>query len=154
MTEAEGGDDAPTVALAVFPVTLRIAVAWGEMDAYGHVNNAVFFRYFESARIAYFDAAGFRDPTAHGGIGPILASTHCRFRSPLFFPDLVYVGARVTDLAADRFTMEYRLVSERSGGVAAEGGGVVVAYEYATGRKAVLPDAVRRSIEILEATRR
>jgi acyl-CoA thioester hydrolase len=146
-------DSSAAVALAAFPVTLRIAVAWGEMDAYGHVNNAVFFRYFESARIAYFDAVGFRDLEATGGVGPILASTHCRFRRPLFYPDVVHVGARVSEIAADRFTMEYRLVSTRSGEIAADGGGVIVAYEYAAQCKALLPESVRQRIELLESVR-
>ncbi|HSJ25842.1 MAG TPA: thioesterase family protein [Longimicrobiales bacterium] len=126
-----------------FPITITVPVAWGEMDAFGHVNNIVYFRYFESARIAYLEAIGMR---GDGDVGPILASTHCRFRLPLAYPDTVHVGARATDVGDDRFTMEYRVVSERHGAVAADGGGVVVAFDYAAGRKTRLPDAVRRRI--------
>jgi acyl-CoA thioester hydrolase len=138
--------------LAGFPVVLHVPVAWGEMDAYAHVNNAVYFRWFASARIAYFDRVAFRDPEANGGVGPILHSTSCRFRRPLVYPDTVHVGARITDIGHDRFTMQYALLSERIGGIAAEGAGVVVAYEYARGVKARLPDEVRRRIETLEAS--
>src|SRR5688500_1058130 len=116
--------------LAGFHVVISVPVAWGEMDAFAHVNNTVYFRWFESARIAYFDRVAFREPALNGGIGPILASTQCRFRRPLSYPDTVRVGARVSELGVDRFTMEYRVVSVSSGALAAEGFGVVVAYDY------------------------
>ncbi len=133
-----------------FPVVVSIPVQWGEMDYFRHVNNTVFFRYFESARIAYLDRIGFREEAAAEGRGPILASTHARFRRPLAYPDTVRVGARATEVGEDRFVMEYRLVSEAQGEVAAEGGGVLVSFDYAAGRKAPLPEGVRRAIERLE----
>lgn len=133
-----------------FPVVVDIPVQWGEMDYFRHVNNTVFFRYFESARIAYLDRIGFREERAEGGMGPILASTHARFRRPLTYPDTVRVGARTTELGEDRFTMEYRLVSVEQRAVAAEGGGVLVSFDYGAGRKAALPEGVRRAIECLE----
>ena len=139
--------------LAGFPVVVTVAVHWGEMDYFRHVNNTVFFRYFESARIAYLDRIGFREERAEGGMGPILASTHARFRRPLTYPDTVRVGARTVELGADRFTMEYRLVSESQAAVAAEGGGVLVSFDYAAGRKGPLPEGVRRAIERLEQAR-
>jgi acyl-CoA thioester hydrolase len=134
-----------------FPVQVSVPVAWGEMDAFGHVNNVVYFRYFENARIEYARRIGFVD--SHG-VGPILASTHCRFRRPLTYPDQVRVGVRTTEISDDRFTIEYRLASERLGEVAAEGGGVVVSYDYESGRKAPLPAEVRKAIETLEQTAR
>lgn len=136
------------VLLEAFPVRVSMPVAWGEMDAFGHVNNVVYFRYFENARIEYARRIGFADAR---GVGPILASTHCRFRRPLTYPDQLCVGVRTTEILEDRFTIEYRLVSQRLGEVAAEGGGVVVSYDYGTGRKAPLPSAVRRAIEDLES---
>lgn len=142
--------DSTDALLRPFPVVVEIPVQWGEMDFFRHVNNTVFFRYFESARIAYLDAIGFREEETRGGVGPILASTHCRFRRPLTYPDTVLVGARTTAVGADRFTMEYRLVSRAQGEVAAEGGGVLVSYDYAAGRKAPLPEPVRAIIARLE----
>lgn len=133
-----------------YPVVVTLPVQWGEMDYFRHVNNTVFFRYFESARIAYLDRIGFREERAEGGMGPILASTHARFRRPLTYPDTVRVGARATAVEEDRFTMEYRLVSVAQVAVAAEGGGVLVSFDYAAGCKAPLPDGVRRAIARLE----
>lgn len=140
-------DDGP---LHGYPVVVKVDVQWGEMDFFRHVNNIVFFRYFESARIAYLDRIGFRQESDNAGVGPILASTHARFRRPLTYPDTVRVGARTVELGEDRFTMEYRLVSDKLGEVAAEGGGVLVSYHYGSGRKAPLPEGVRRAILDLE----
>lgn len=136
--------------LADFPVVIASPVAWGDMDYFRHVNNAAFFRYFESARIAYLERIGFRKELEDSGIGPILASTHCRFRRPLSYPDLVCVGARAIEIGEDRFSMEYRLASESLRAVAAEGGGTLVAFDYGEGRKAALPASVREAIAHLE----
>jgi len=134
--------------LAEFSVVIEVQVAWGEMDSFAHVNNVVYFRWFESARIAYLDAIGFRGD--EDDVGPILASTHCRFRRALHYPDTIQVGARTTEVAVDRFTMEYRIVSLDEDAVAADGGGVVVAYDYPAATKSRLPLRVRERIRELE----
>jgi acyl-CoA thioester hydrolase len=138
-------------ALSAYPVVIEIPVAWGDMDAYAHVNNTVYFRWFESARIAYFDRIGFRGTDAHDGVGPILAETRCRFRRPVTYPDTVRVGASIQEVGDDRFTMAYRLLNA-AGDLAADGTGVVVAYNYRASRKAALPAAVRAAIADLEGT--
>lgn len=130
-----------------FSVVIETPIAWGDMDAFGHVNNTVFFRLFESARIAYLDRIGFRGQ--EGSPGPILAMTHCRFRKPLVYPDTVRVGARVTDVSGDRFTMEYRIVNQK-GEIAGEGGGVVVAYDYGAAAKTSIPQDARDMIRQLD----
>jgi acyl-CoA thioester hydrolase len=141
----------PADPLDGFSVVIEVPVAWGDMDAFAHVNNAVYFRWFESARIAYLDRIGFRGGDEHGGAGPILASTHCRFRRPLAYPDRVRVGARTVALDDDRFTMVYRIVSVTNGAIAADGGGVVVAFDYIKGFKTVLPSAVSHAIRALDS---
>jgi acyl-CoA thioester hydrolase len=133
-----------------YPVVYRTQVAWGEMDALQHVNNVAYFRYFESARVAYFEQIGWPDSERRTGVGFILASASARFRNALTFPDSIQVGARVIDVGADRFTMEYRLVSETKNVVAAEGQGVVVTYRYGEYRKTPIPDEVRQRIAELE----
>jgi len=136
--------------LAGWPVVLRIPVQWGEMDAYGHVNNTVLFRYFESARVEYLVKCGFTRSWEQGRIGAILHSTGCRFRRPLYYPDTAIVAGRAVEMGNDRFTMEYRVVSEASGEVAAEGAGVVVSYDYDARRKCPIPTGVAAAIVALE----
>lgn len=133
-----------------FPVTLRWPVAWGDMDALGHVNNTAYFRWFESVRIEYFAQLGWEADLSRDGIGPILSRAACTYRAALTFPDDVTLGARTSDVGGDRFTMDYRVVSRRLARVAAEGEATVVAFDYAAGRKAMIPDPIRRAIAVLE----
>jgi acyl-CoA thioester hydrolase len=134
-----------------WPVSISVPVAWGEMDAFGHVNNVTYFRYFESARIEYFGVIGFLGGGAKpAGIGPILAHTECRFRIPLEWPAMLRVTARVGELRADGFIMRYAVFEESSGNLAAEGTGRIVAFDYARGAKVPVPEGVAARIRDLE----
>lgn len=138
--------------LKEFPVVVDLPVVWGEMDARQHVNNAVYFRYFESARIAYFEKLSFWKQINDTGQGVILASVNCRFRIPLTFPDTISVAARVVKIEEDRFTIEHRIVSHRHQKIAAEGEGVLVSYNYQQLKKTPLPEIVKQGIQALEST--
>jgi acyl-CoA thioester hydrolase len=137
----------PHPLLQRFPVCIELSLQWGEMDSYGHLNNVVNFRYFESARMAYFRAIGFFENT---GVGPILHSTSCRYRMPLHHPDKVWVGTRVTSVLADRFLMEMAIVSQHKQQLAATGEATIVAFDYVAQGKSLLPANVAQSIQVLE----
>lgn len=134
-----------------FPAIIEIPVAWGEMDSFGHVNNIIYFRYFESGRLDYFEKIGYLDLVKTEGIGPILASTQCRFRFPLTFPDTISVGTRVSDIQEDRFLMHYRVVSHTHNKVAADGEGLIVSYDYNKNQKTPIPEKILGKFEELEA---
>lgn len=142
-------------ALATSSTMIEIPLAWGEMDALGHVNNVVYFRYMESARIAFIRALGWKDPGAGsghlglGGIGFILQHVECRFRRPLKFPDTLRVTARLVSIEADRFTLEHEVISTMTGEVAAIGRGTIVTYDYAKAAKAVIPAELRAGLQKL-----
>jgi acyl-CoA thioester hydrolase len=131
-------------------VSITIPVAWGEMDAYQHVNNVVYFRYFESARLAYFEKIGVNKIKEESNIGPILASTQCRFKSPLLYPDTIHAATCITEIEEDRFTMKYFIKSEQQGRVVAEGEGLIVFYDYENSCKHVIPKAIREYIQSLD----
>src|SRR5438132_11153085 len=101
--------------LAGFPVIVELPVVWGEMDSYRHVNNVVYFRYFESARLEYFRRLDWFAFEKETGVSPILAATQARFRKPLTYPDTIHVGARVVAVAEDRFTLDHLIVSLQHG---------------------------------------
>lgn len=129
-----------------FPVVIETPIAWGEMDAFQHVNNVVYFRYFESVRVACFDLLRMMEFKEKSGIGPILASTRCRFKVPLTYPDTVSVGTKIEQLEEDRFVMKYLVVSHRLQKVAAEGEGLVVFFNYKENRKAPIPAELKQRI--------
>jgi acyl-CoA thioester hydrolase len=136
--------------LAKFPVIVRQPIVWGDMDAYRHVNNVVYFRYFENARLEYFKQMGWFEYEAKTGIGPILAATSARFRRALTYPDDIAIAARVVDIQEDRFSLEHVIVSAAQQEVVTLGTGLVVAYDYAKGSKTVLPEELRQRIRELE----
>jgi acyl-CoA thioester hydrolase len=138
--------------LASYPVVVRQAVVWGEMDSYRHVNNVVYFRYFENARLEYFRRLDWPAYEEQSGIGPILAATQARFRRALTYPDTIAITARLGTLGEDRFTLEHRIFSEQLDGVATEGEGTVVTFHYGRGEKVPVPDELRRRITELEAS--
>ena len=139
--------------LADYPVRITLPVAWGEMDAMGHVNNVVYLRWFESVRMVYLERIGLMAHMQEHGIGPILAETRCRFRIPLEYPDEIEVGARVARLETDRFLMEYAVASRNHGRLAAEGDGLIVTFDYDAKRKAPVPAAAVAAIGELEGER-
>jgi acyl-CoA thioester hydrolase len=139
--------------LADFPVRVEIPVAWGDMDAMGHVNNVVYFRYFETARISCFAELGMDSIEQSHPVGPILHSASCRFRIPLTYPDTVTVGARIGEVGDDRFVMLHRAVSHRHGAVAADGESLIVTFDYAAGAKVAVPSAVRARLHDLTVGR-
>ena len=128
-----------------YPVIIEVPVAWGEMDALQHVNNIVYFRYFESVRMAYFDRLDIWNYLKETGIGPILASTQCKFKIPLTYPDTVSVGARIDQIEDDRFRMEYSAISHNHRKLAAQGDGVIVSYDYRQMKKAPLPQRISQA---------
>ena len=129
-----------------YPVIIEFPVAWGEMDAMNHVNNIVYFRYFESARIAYFEKMDMFSYMTETGIGPILATISCKFKIPLSYPDTVLIGAKVVSIEDDRFVMNHLVVSKKHQKVAAEGDGVIVAFNYREGKKVTVPEVVKQRI--------
>jgi len=128
------------------PFVISQDLIWRDMDAYQHVNNAVYFRYFEDVRMAFFESAGITQLKDRTQVGPILASTRCDFRAPLEFPDRIEVGTAIEDLQSKRFTMKYAVWSEAKRRLAAEGEGLIVYYDYRAGRSCEIPHAVREAI--------
>jgi acyl-CoA thioester hydrolase len=143
-------DPAIAVLLKGYPIVVTTMVGWGDMDANRHVNNVMYFRYIEHARLKYFEDLGFSKMQEETGIGPILAWTDCRFRRPLSYPDDVSIGVRISDVGEDRFVMHSIIVSHALKEVAAEGQQRVVVYNYRTNQKAPLPEVIRKRIEEFE----
>lgn len=135
--------------LTDYPVIVNIPVAWGEMDAFGHVNNIVYFRYFETARIHYFEKINFIDYMQETGIGPILLETACQYKKPIQYPEELKVGTRVSKIGNSSLSMDYLIVGKTTG-LAATGIAIGVAYDYKKGKTTRIPDIVREAIIQLE----
>jgi len=118
-------------------------IRFGDLDAMRHLNNVVFLRYFETARINYlnglFDS---HDPVNRdGGFGFIFASCHIDYRSPGHFDEEVAIRVRPADIGTKSLKIEFDMrVGER---LLAEGYGVLVGYDYESERSAALPERLK-----------
>ncbi len=135
--------------LSEFSIVQPQTVAWGEMDAFGHVNNASYYRYYESVRISYLQAIGALDHL--DVMSPVVAANSCRYLVSISYPDELEVGARVVELRASGFRMEYVIFSQQQKGVVATGEAIVVMVGN-QGKKVPLPEEMRQIIINLEQT--
>ncbi|MFY2506873.1 acyl-CoA thioesterase [Vibrio pectenicida] len=135
-----------------FPVITKVNVAWGEMDAFQHVNNVVYFQYFESARLSYFSKINLLVDSSQTTIGPVLAETSCKYKLPITYPDTLLIGAKVIDLQEDRFTMEYQIVSKKIGKICTQGQATCVMFDFINNCKAQLPSEIKQGILDLEGS--
>jgi len=136
-----------TPGTGTWPVEIETPVAWGEMDAYGHVNNIVYLRWFESCRMAFFRRSGVIERVKSEGIGPILARTTIDYRYAVCYPDRVRISTTVTRMGNSSFTMLYRVVSLETGKLAAEGEAVIVMVNYEKESAVPLWPELRSAIE-------
>lgn len=122
--------------------TARIPVRWRDMDLNRHVNNVVYFRYFEQARIEWLDLAvnEWRDRS----YGIVIANAHCNFLKPLAYPATIEVALSVGSPGRSSFTFHYDLHAEGERSIKyADGYTRVVWVDRRSGRSAELPDYLR-----------
>jgi acyl-CoA thioester hydrolase len=137
--------------LTGFPVILQQQLEWGDMDALNHINNVVYFRYFENVRMKYFARIGMMEEIKKTKAGPILGATECKFLLPLTYPDTITLGASVSQIREKRLTMKYAIYSQKLKKIAAEGSAEVVFVDLSSGRSTVISDAILAAIRNIQA---
>jgi acyl-CoA thioester hydrolase len=133
-------------ALEEFAVLYKHQLAWGEMDAFQHVNNTVYFKYFESARIDYMTQTGYLEQMQTNQCGPILADVYCKFKRPLTFPDNIVIGTKISNLHASEFIMNHSIYSLAQKTIVATGHGKIVHYDYKAKKRADFPSELLEEI--------
>ena len=128
----------------------RIEVRFRDCDAMGHVNNAVYFTYFEQARIVLADTLGLRRSLEQAGLGLILAHASCDYRAQVVFGDTVDIGVAVTAIGRSSFTGEYEIRRVKDDSVVATGKSVQVVFDYTAGKTIVIPDVFREKLESIQ----
>ena len=93
--------------LSHYPIIHQQPIHWGEMDAFNHLNNVVYYRYAESARIGYLQALGMFD----GNMVTVLAQSSCQYLRPVTYPDTLLLGVRCQRLGNTSIVIEYSYYS-------------------------------------------
>ncbi len=125
--------------------TTRIPIRWGDMDAYGHVNNTVYFRYMEQARVEWIE--GLNVQVRPGGEGPVIINASCTFLVPLNYPGTVEVRTSIGAIGRSSVETYVELLMEGSEQVCAHGASKVVWMDTQTGKSVPIPDFVRAALE-------
>jgi acyl-CoA thioester hydrolase len=126
----------------------HIAIRWGDMDARGHVNNTIYFRYMEQARISWFTAL-IPEGEAWQSTGIVIANAICNYKRPITYPGTVEVKLFVGMPGGSSVPTFYELRVDADPAPYADGEAVVVFVNMKTQRSARIPDAIRE--RLLEA---
>ena len=132
-----------------FPVSLNLRLDWSELDAFGHINNVMYFKFLQASRVNYWEKMGLDVLDNNVGMGPLLADTRCSFRKPLYYPGNIKVQVSVEFIKNTSFGLYHQIFNEQ-GELAAEGHDVVVLYDFRAHEKVVVPQNIRAIIETLE----
>ena len=121
-------------------------VEFRDVDAAGHVNNAVYLTYIETARIDYLREVLALETVDE--LAVIVANVNIDFRSPSHFGERLEVGARVPRIGRKSFEMDHEVWAD--GRLVAEATSVLVAYDYALGAPVAVPDEWRGKLDAYE----
>jgi acyl-CoA thioester hydrolase len=138
--------------LSGFPYVWPVEVRFRDLDALGHVNNAVFLTYLESARIGYWLELTGR--TGLAGVDVILARVEIDYRSQANYREQLDVGVRIAAVGQSSVTMELKVVAREPQRLIAESRNVMVFFDYAANRSRPLPDELRRKLTAAGAVAR
>ena len=134
---------------AAFAFKHRIEVRFRDCDSLRHVNNAVYFTYFEQARLVMGETLGLRRVLERVDLGLILAHTACDYKAQLVFGDEIDVLVGVEGIGRSSFTYRMEVRRVRDGAVVATSRSVQVVFDYAAQRTAPIPDTLRDKLEAL-----
>jgi acyl-CoA thioester hydrolase len=133
-----------------FKAWRQVTTRWADNDAYGHVNNTVYYEWFDSAVNAWMVEQGLLDIAAGDPIA-LVVETRCSYFAPLAFPEAVEVGLAITHLGASSIRYRIGIFAERTETAAADGEFVHVVVDRATRRPVEIPADWRVKLEMLVA---
>lgn len=129
----------------------RIPIRWGDMDAMGHVNNTVYFRFMEQARISWFDRL-VPEEDAWQSTGIVIANASCNYKRAITYPGTVEVRLYVAPPGGASVATTYELRVDADPEPYADGAAVVVFIDMKTQRSKRIPPGIRERLERAEAT--
>lgn len=124
--------------------TALVPIRWGDMDAYNHVNNTVYFRYMEQARVEYLETLGYT--IAPQGTAPVIVHTGCTFLAPLTYPGIVEVHMFLAAPGRSSVSSTYEIRRQGDSTLYASGDAKIVWIDVANGSSVPIPDVVRAQL--------
>lgn len=132
-----------------FSVKLELRIDWSEIDLFGHVNNLAILKYVQAARVNYLELIDLMQLQSEKKIGPILASTSCQFKKPLFYPGNISVLSSVDSIKNTSFRILHQIVNEQNE-LVAEAHDIIVFYDFKKNIKLAIPQEIKNKIDTIE----
>ena len=122
--------------------SITIRIDWADLDLFGHVNNVMFFKYMQASRLNFCEQLGLTSLNEPGKLSFLVASSHCDFRKPLYYPGEVQVRTKVKSAGNTSFVLSHTLTDGR-GELCGEGEDVLVLYDYHVEKKIPVSKALK-----------
>lgn len=129
-----------------FKLSLSLRIDWSEMDTYQHVNNVNFMKYMQSARVQFWEVTGLANMYAETKRGPMLVSTKCDFKHPLFFPGNVLIKTKVNFIKNSSFGLYHELYNDNAI-LCAQGYDIAVCFDFNLNKTFPTSDKLRQIME-------
>ena len=140
-----------------FPVVVAFPIQWGDQDALAHVNNVIYFRWWETGRVTYAKTVGMFGGDdadfARPRVGSVLAGMQCNFRKQLTWPDSVLVGSRIKRVGNSSLQIQHPLFSEKGDGLISAAVSTMVAFDFDQQKTIPVSDEIKAAIRKLEGDR-
>jgi acyl-CoA thioester hydrolase len=124
--------------------TSLIPIRWGDMDAYGHVNNTIYFRYMEQIRVEYLEQLGFK--VRPEGTAPVIINASCTFLIPLNYPGVVDIRMYCARPGRSSIPTHYEIRLQGDDTLYATGDSKIVWMDVSTGKSVSIPDELRAQL--------
>lgn len=128
-----------------FPFPLIQQVAWGEMDAFNHINNVIYFRYFETGRVEFFNKTNLWQTYIDEQIRIVVGKLECNYVREITHPSEIEISVGIKKIGNSSLTVHH--IVKCNGEIAAHGEGIIVATNPQTGKSTPWTDKLRTEFE-------
>lgn len=123
---------------------MEINVHWGDQDALGHVNNVMFIRYFESARVHMMNACGIWEEFEKAKLFVVLGKIECNFIRSIHYPETVIAQCGLVSVGNSSIVVEHQIRIKSTGQLVASGQGVMVCADPIAQKSAKIPEYLKQ----------
>ena len=137
-----------------WPIKTEIPVLWGDVDSFGHVNNIIYLKWCETSRVELFrkmydvKTLDTENIQLGSGGGPILANFICNYRTPIKYPDVIYIKTRISHIGNTSYGIEHQMYSKNNDEkIVFDGSSVIVMVNYKNETKFQLDSEMKKTLE-------
>ncbi len=129
-----------------FPFPIKQAVVWGEMDAWNHINNVIYFRYFETGRVEFFNKSHLWKLFIDENVRIVVVKLECNYIKEIIHPEDIEIAVAIKKIGNSSISVHHKIVNSKDE-ICAHGEGVIAGTNPATGKSIPWTDKLRTEME-------